>query len=509
MDTYSLIVNTSTRRFVNPKYPSRLLPCSKIPTMYYMDKYELELTLLNSDFTPYQIPEGAIIRFAGDVNRTHSDNLMVYSTGNDIVITDAAQGKLTVKVNCNASAFYEKAGCDMIISLTINDSTVLDDRVFARRGAYTGEVKDIVVGEDLKPWDYIKAYIDERADHVVFPVVMPRDAESAYLEVDWSQNPDFSNPVFTRTLEDTGEVYAFNGETWEVFPLEGVTKDYTNVRVPWNGKFYRYRYVYEDKATEWNPVPATIDISQVSYTDESGATLAVGGWAIGDKATQMSFQDFAYKLLHPYEKPTISLTLNPPAQKYTYGDVLEKITLTANVTRKSKAITAVGFYVNNQIVHLITTDVANGGAFAFEYIPDEPMTSTQVFKVEATDGDTTVSATKTVSWVGESYFGYLPYSEDIGTYGPDTPIDIDVIKGQEVLLNTSKAMTVNNINIFDSHIMYAYPAVFGTLTSIVDAMGFSYMESYQKYNIVIDDIDYYVYFLKDAATVENFKQVYA
>ena len=400
MNTFSLIINTATKRWINPKYLYRLLPCSKIPTLYYMDSYELDLTLLNSDLTPYQIPDNATIRFSGDINRSRSDNLMVFASGSDITVTDASQGKLTIKLKCDATAFYEKAGCDMIVSLTINDTTVLDDRVFAKRGTYNGEIKDIVVGEEYKPWSEIKEYIDEKSDYFIFPVTIPKNSETAYLEFEWSRTPSFDDILSIYTIDDNTDVYAFNGLVWEPYPQEGITAAHTYVRVPKLGIFYRYRFVNGENRTVWNPAAAAeIDTSILTYTDSSGATIKVGGWSVGDKAEEMSFQDFAYKLLHPYESPTITLTLSPSNLTYEHGQELYAVTMIANVTKKSKDIQAVGFYVGNTVVNLITEGVSTGGKFSYTYIPNTPITKTTTFKVEATDGEKTVSAQKTISFV--------------------------------------------------------------------------------------------------------------
>lgn len=511
MKNFDLIINTDTRRFVNPRYLNRLLPCSQIPTLYYMDSYEFNFKLLNSDLTPYKIPENADIKFAGDINRSRSDNLMVYASGDLISITDADNGELTIKLDCNASAFYEKAGCDMIISLQINDDTVLDDRVFAKRGAYNGEIKDIVVGEDYKSWDEIKAYIDSKSNYLILPVLLPKDSDTAHLELEWSRTPTFDDIVSIYTIDNTTDVYAFNGSIWEEFPSDGVTSDHTYVRVNKDGLFYRYRFVNNDKATLWNP-PASveIDLSKITYTDEEGASTTLGGWVKGDKASSVSFQEFAYKLLHPYEAPSISFSINPSKTVYQYGEELYAITLIVNVTKKSKPITAIGFSVNNVVKTLLTDNVSEGGKFTYTYIPDTPINSTTRFSVDVTDGVKTVNGSKLVSWVGKSYFGYIPYDASVGDYGENTPPpSADFIKEQEGLLLTSRSLTRQNISTYDSHIMYAYPASFGKLTSIRDALNLDYLEdSYYRYDMVIDEIDYYVYILKTAVSVDGFTQIY-
>ena len=105
---------------------------------------------------------------------------------------------------------------------------------------------------------------------------------------------------------------------------------------------------------------------------------------------------------------------------------------------------------------------------------------------------------------------YIPYNEAIGEYSADSPLpSVDFIKAQEALLNTSRTYTRTGIEMNDAHIMYAYPASFGNLTSITDAMNFQYLsDSYIKYAIVIDGINYLLYILKSAASVNDFTQKY-
>lgn len=512
MNTFNLIINTSTRRWINPRYLQRLLPCSQIPVLYYMDSYTLDLTLLNADLTPYKIPENADIRFSGDVNRSRSDNLMLYASGQDIKIVDADAGKISISFKCNALAFYEKAGCDMIVSLTINESTVLDDRVFAKRGAYNGEIKDIIVGEEYKPWSEIKAYIDEKADYLIIPVYKLKEQGNVHLELDWSRTNTFDDVVSLYTYDNPFDIYAFDGTVWQPYPEAGIDDTYTYVRAPKKGLFYRYRFTDLSINTVWNPPTAKdIDLSLLTYTDPSGATVKIGGWNTGDKATEMSFQDFAYKLLHPYEAPQISFSISPSKTTYQYDEELYALTMIVNVTKKSKPITAVGFYVNNKVVHLITEGVSDGGRFSYTYLPETPITSTTDLRIEVTDGEKTQTATKRLSWVGGSYFGYIPYNEAIGDYTPSSPLPTsEFIKSQEKILNTSRAYTRTGITTNDAHIMYCYPASFGSLTSITDATGFDYLSgpSYIKYDILLDGVSYYLYILISASSVDDFTQKY-
>lgn len=66
----------------------------------------------------------------------------------------------------------------------------------------------------------------------------------------------------------------------------------------------------------------------------------------------------------------------------------------------------------------------------------------------------------------------------------------------------------NFTNIFSTSyqkILYAYPSEFGDISSIKDQNQFEIRESFEKKTVIIDNIQYNVYILKDASSVDNYK----
>lgn len=194
MNEFTLDINVNSKRWLNPNYLTRLLPCSQIPALYYNDSYVFNLNLYNEDLTPYVIPENPTIVFAGDVNRDHSDCLMLYVTGSEIEVIDAEQGKLRLTFKCWRESFYNKAGCDMIVNLKINDATVLEDRLFAKVGAYSGEIP----GGD----GCITNYNDLEDRPKINGVTLEGDKTSEELHItqvqsDWDES-DSSEPSYIR-----------------------------------------------------------------------------------------------------------------------------------------------------------------------------------------------------------------------------------------------------------------------------------------------------------------------
>jgi hypothetical protein len=75
--------------------------------------------------------------------------------------------------------------------------------------------------------------------------------------------------------------------------------------------------------------------------------------------------------------------------------------------------------------------------------------------------------------------------------------------------NASKSYTYT-FNINNQKSVYMYPKSFGALSAIKDANNFEYINSYTKTTIVYDEVEYYVYVLTDAVTVEGgFKQIFS
>ena len=74
-------------------------------------------------------------------------------------------------------------------------------------------------------------------------------------------------------------------------------------------------------------------------------------------------------------------------------------------------------------------------------------------------------------------------------------------------LRTSKNDTLT-FNLTNQRVLYMYPKSFGNLTSIKDANGFDYINSYTLSNVTVNNVEYNVYILADPVTITGFKQIY-
>ncbi len=245
------------------------------------------------------------------------------------------------------------------------------------------------------------------------------------------------------------------------------------------------------------------------YTGTSAIDL--GGIKKNQVFDKTPLPDVIDILLHPYEKPTMTLGINPVKTIYdTVSETLSSITINANVTKKSKNIKEVRFYVNNVLVKTDTTH-PTGGLVSYTHTFSPTTNKTFNVKIECEDikGATSkVSANTNVYFVGKSYYGVV---EDDGT---SFAITESLIKGlSKTEVKIKKALTYKNINATFGRIVYAYPKDLpsgGALTSIKDqGTGWSVFDSYAKQEITVDGIIYICYYLIDPAGFDGVTMIFA
>ena len=245
------------------------------------------------------------------------------------------------------------------------------------------------------------------------------------------------------------------------------------------------------------------------YSGTSG--IDIGGIKKNQTFNNATLQEMFDMLLHPYEKPTMTLGINPAKTIYDkVTEILASITINANVTKKTENIKEIRFYVDNVLVN---TDTAhpNGGLVSYTHTFASPTNTTFNVKIECEDitgANSKVSANTNVYFVGKSYYGVV---EDDGT---PFAITESLIKGlSKTEVKIKKALTYQNINATFGRIVYAYPKDLpsgGALTSIKDqGTGWSVFDSYTSQEITIDGITYLCYYMIDAGGFDGVTMVFA
>lgn len=274
-----------------------------------------------------------------------------------------------------------------------------------------------------------------------------------------------------------------------------------------------YIYIGNTEPTDENVVlwinPDEAGGAGGSYSGTSG--IAIGGIKKNQTFNNATLQEMFDMLLHPYEKPTMTLGINPAKTIYDkVTETLASITINANVTKKTENIKEIRFYVDNVLVNTDTTH-PNGGLVSYTHTFASPTNTTFNVKIECEDikGATSkVSANTNVYFVGKSYYGVV---EDDGTSFAITESLIKGLSKKEVKIK--KALTYKNINATFGRIVYAYPKNLpsgGALTSIKDqGTGWSVFDSYTSQEITIDGITYLCYYMVDAGGFDGVTMVFA
>lgn len=246
-----------------------------------------------------------------------------------------------------------------------------------------------------------------------------------------------------------------------------------------------------------------------SYSGTSG--IDIGGIKKNQAFNNATMQEMFDILLHPYEKPTMTLGINPTKTIYDkVEETLASITINANVTKKTENIKEVRFYVDNVLVNTDTTH-PNGGLVSYTYTFTSPTNTTFNVKIECEDikGATSkVSANTNIYFVGKSYYGVIESD------GSPFAVTEDLIKGlSKTKVKIKKALTYQNINATFGRIVYAYPKNLpsgGALTSIKDqGTGWSVFDSYTSQEITIDGIIYLCYYMIDAGGFDGVTMIFA
>lgn len=237
------------------------------------------------------------------------------------------------------------------------------------------------------------------------------------------------------------------------------------------------------------------------YVDLPPTVEHFDGLPKGSNINGLTVKQVVKKILYPYAPPTITISVQPNVAIQEKGTKIDKPIISTHVTRADKPITAVRFYLNGNLIHEITTGVEDGGDFSFTY--NGSINSDSTFKVECDDGVQKPSASKTINYVNRAYYGLVPEGTDV---------DVVIVRNLEhSTLKLSKGLRWENIRVTGGikHMVYAYPANQGALTSIVDQTNFQYIQSYTRTSLQINGEPYYVYKLTDASGPQGLLQVYS
>lgn len=246
------------------------------------------------------------------------------------------------------------------------------------------------------------------------------------------------------------------------------------------------------------------DANIISYIDTEPVINPIGGIAAGATYPEGTVQQVLYDLLHPYVKPTVSISAAPTGTVREKGDTtVTNPTFTATVGKKSANITKVEFFVNNASAGTVESPKANGGTETFQYMSSVTENTTVYCNVTDAKNGVTKSNTITYTFVYPAYIGAL----DAASATP-TDTEVKALEKKIVAKSTqSYTFTVDN-----KRMCMACPPGW-TLTKITDPNNFDVTSTFKQHTVAVTGLDgtpqNYTVYVSEPTTQNSFKVTFA
>lgn len=197
----------------------------------------------------------------------------------------------------------------------------------------------------------------------------------------------------------------------------------------------------------------------------------------------MSYEDKV--LLQKLAASVFPLTLTVTGGGVYRKTTTQTVTVSWSLKQGPDAVTPDSLKINNEPIEVSLTSKQFSG-----------ITVNTTFRVEATKEGVTKTGSVSAVFVNPSYFGVVD-----SNFTP-TPEGIQGLSSGEIIKN-SKTYNTSAFNQNAQKNCYAYPKVFGALTSITDGKN-EFINSYTRSELEVNGEMYYVYVLSEASTVSNY-----
>lgn len=197
----------------------------------------------------------------------------------------------------------------------------------------------------------------------------------------------------------------------------------------------------------------------------------------------MSYEDKV--LLQKLAASVFPLTLTVTGGGVYRKTTTQTVTVSWSLKQGPDAVTPDSLKINNEPIEVSLTSKQFPG-----------ITVNTTFRVEATKKGVTKTGSVSAVFVNPSYFGVVD-----SNFTP-TPEGIQGLSSGEIIKN-SKTYNTSAFNQNAQKNCYAYPKVFGALTSITDGKN-EFINSYTRSELEVNGEMYYVYVLSEASTVSNY-----
>lgn len=197
----------------------------------------------------------------------------------------------------------------------------------------------------------------------------------------------------------------------------------------------------------------------------------------------MSYEDKV--LLQKLAASVFPLTLTVTGGGVYRKTTTQTVTVSWLLKQGPDAVTPDSLKINNEPIEVSLTSKQFPG-----------ITVNTTFRVEATKEGVTKTGSVSAVFVNPSYFGVVE-----SNFTP-TPEGIQGLSSGEIIKN-SKTYNTSAFNQNAQKNCYAYPKVFGALTSITGGKN-EFINSYTRSELEVNGEMYYVYVLSEASTVSNY-----
>ena len=241
-----------------------------------------------------------------------------------------------------------------------------------------------------------------------------------------------------------------------------------------------------------------IEAGETLIENESLTTVAVGGIAKGVSLKDKSVVEVLESIFFPY----VAFSMGNMSSSPGAGTVVEKGTsktvnsITQPITLGSKKLTSLKLYKGSTLLQEKTSNITSSNTFSSLA---QSLTATTTFKVEATDGTTSLSKSLNVfTFVDPYFYGILDTNA--------TPASADITNKTKAV--ASKGNKTYSFTCTAKFPFVAYPASYGNLKSILDGNGFENLTDFTKHTVTLavtsGNVSYNIYIKNSAATVTNF-----
>lgn len=208
------------------------------------------------------------------------------------------------------------------------------------------------------------------------------------------------------------------------------------------------------------------EVPNVIYASSNPTTVEIGGIPLGYTTSGISIVQLIDNMLHPYKKPSISLSINPNTRYYELGNVVS-INANVNVTKGSNDISEVVLMSDSTVLKRGEGDISHTMS---------NIASTVVIKATVNDRVNTVTSSEIkVNFVDPIYIG------SISSLGSSN------IKAMEKRIVAVGSQTFQ-YNVTNKMMCIAIPSGW-TLKNIIDPNNFDITASFTKTTMNLYGID--------------------